>query len=79
MLGTYKLPLDESLKLSQIWLTYYREKANIDQQAHEKRTGESVVRDQEMGEKGKLIKHQAGDPMYRPKEDPDANQNSTER
>jgi len=52
-----KLPLDEARKRSQHWLTYCREKANIDQP---ERT--SV-------EKGKLIKHEPGHPMYRPNGD----------
>jgi hypothetical protein len=59
----HKLPLDESLKRSQIWLTAEAIRNNRPQDIPRRHPG--------IDEKGKLIKHEPGHPLYRPNEDDD--------
>jgi hypothetical protein len=56
----HKLSLDEMLKRTQVWLTAEAIRNN--------RPHLIPRRDPRIDEKGKLIKHEKGDPLYHPKE-----------
>jgi hypothetical protein len=63
----HKLPLDESLKRSQVWLTAEAKRNN--------RPQDIPARHPDLDEKGNLKTYPAGHPLYRPKKDPSEDSN----